>query len=91
MEPGLPLWGRWLAEGETEEGSTTLPTLVCIGEMLLHLSRPRSRSATLPRGEGVGCEMIIYIPVIIAQTFDKRKDFPEKIFAKNTAPLTILE
>ena len=51
--------GRWIAEGETEEGSTTLPTLIFVGEMLPHLSRPRLRSATLPSGEGLGKQFLI--------------------------------
>ena len=38
----------------TEEGSTISPNLGSSGEMLLHLSRPRLRSATLPKGEGFG-------------------------------------
>ena len=49
--PSLPLWGRWQPEGLTEEGRTTL--IYRYGSANANLSRPRWRSATLPKGEGL--------------------------------------
>ena len=51
-DQSLPLWGRWHGEAVTEEGSTISPNLGGSGEIPPHLSRPRLRSATLPKGEG---------------------------------------
>ena len=50
----LPLWGRWQPKGLTDEGGTNLPDLRGNGKPVLHLTRPRWCSATLPKGEGFG-------------------------------------
>ena len=56
LRKSLPLWGRWHGEAVTDEGGTCAPKLLVPGEMVLHLTRPRLRSATLLKGEGFGAQ-----------------------------------